>query len=82
MADRKISHNDAVEKVASDVNHSQRTFDRTGNLSYEKEDEEPELHLRTYLAFGVVLLLNYTQIIALQGPPAVVSLSPPPITIR
>lgn len=44
------------------------------NLVYDNVDEEPELHLRTYLALTSVILLNYVQVIALQSPPAVVSI--------
>lgn len=44
------------------------------NLVYDNVDVEPELHLRTYLALASVILLNYVQVIALQSPPAVVSI--------
>lgn len=37
-------------------------------------DEEPELHARTYLALAAMFLLNMVQVLALQGPPTVVSL--------
>ena len=42
------------------------------NLVYENVDEEPELHARTYIALAAMFLLNFVQIVALQGPPAVV----------
>jgi len=36
---------------------------------------EPVLHARTWITFAAFFLLNYTQIVALQGPSAVVSTS-------
>lgn len=39
----------------------------------EDADQEPEIHLRTYIALAAMFALNYVQIIALQGPPVVVS---------
>ncbi|OAQ78164.1 siderophore iron transporter [Purpureocillium lilacinum] len=41
------------------------------NLVYSNAEEEPEIHLRTYIALAAMLMLNYVQIIALQGPPVV-----------
>ncbi|UNI23002.1 hypothetical protein JDV02_008844 [Purpureocillium takamizusanense] len=41
------------------------------NLVYSNTEEEPELHLRTYIALLAMLMLNFVQIIALQGPPVV-----------
>lgn len=41
------------------------------NPSFD-EDVEPELHARTYIALAAMILLNYVQVLALQGPPAVV----------
>lgn len=43
------------------------------NLVYSDASQEPEIHLRTYIAVVAMLLLNYVQIIALQGPPLVAS---------
>ena len=43
------------------------------NLAYENPDEEPELHMRTFMAIGAMFFLNMVQVFALQGPPAVVS---------
>jgi hypothetical protein len=42
------------------------------NFVYEDNDEEPELHARTYFALAAMFLLNLVQVLALQGPPAVV----------
>jgi hypothetical protein len=44
-------------------------------LVYENAEEEPELHARTYLALASMFLLNFVQVVALQGPPAVVCAS-------
>ena len=43
------------------------------NTFYDDVDHEPEIHLKTYFAVAAMLFLNYVQIIALQGPPLVVS---------
>ena len=43
-----------------------------GNIVYDDVEEEPELHMRTYIALASMFLLNLVQVFALQGPPAVV----------
>jgi hypothetical protein len=43
------------------------------NLVYENDEEEPELHMRTYIALLAMFLLNYVLVFALNGPVAVVS---------
>lgn len=43
------------------------------NLTYENGDEEPIIHVQTWIAVAAMCLLNFVQIIALQGPPVVVS---------
>ena len=43
-----------------------------GNLIYNNAEEEPELHLRTWIAVSSMILLNFIQVFALQGPPVVV----------
>lgn len=48
----------------------------TRNLTFDEEEVEPELHARTYVAIAAMILLNYTQVMALQGPAAVVSYYP------
>ena len=58
-----------AEQIApSDEEEQQSTRD----LVYDNADEEPELHLRTYIAVAAMFLLNLTQVFALQGPPVVV----------
>src|SRR4051812_31283192 len=43
------------------------------NMEYNNDDEEPEFHARTWLALAAMFLLNLVQVVALQGPPAMVS---------
>lgn len=43
------------------------------NLVYDNDEEEPEIHATTYLALLAMFTLNLVQVLALQGPPAVVS---------
>lgn len=42
------------------------------NLHYENDEEEPELHARTYVAVFSVIVFTIAGLLALQGPPAVV----------
>jgi len=43
------------------------------NPIFDEEEVEPEFHARTWIALAAFLLLNYTQVAALQGPSAIVS---------
>lgn len=43
-----------------------------GNINYDDDENEPELHARTYVALAAMFLLNMVQVLALQGPPAAV----------
>lgn len=52
--------------------HIERIPSPDVNLVYDDNDEEPELHARTYFALAAMFLLNLVQVFALQGPPAVV----------
>lgn len=45
-----------------------------GNLVYDNDEVEPEVHARTYIAVLAMALLNFVQVVALQGPPTVVSI--------
>ena len=42
------------------------------NFHYDKVDQEPELHMRTWIAIAAICVMNLVQTIAVQGPPAVV----------
>ena len=61
------------ENIPADEQAVKPDDDSQGNLIYENDEEEPELHARTYVAFGAMFLLNLVQVFALQGPPAVVT---------
>lgn len=61
-----------VDEKNLEVKHLEDVVTTDQNLVYD-EEEEPELHARTFVAFGAMCLLNLVQIVALLGPPAVVS---------
>lgn len=44
----------------------------SGNLNYNDDEREPEIHARTYYALAAMFLLNMVQVLALLGPPAAV----------
>ncbi|KIW81596.1 hypothetical protein Z517_04622 [Fonsecaea pedrosoi CBS 271.37] len=43
------------------------------NLAYDLDNLNPELHWRTWVAFGSICLFQMVSIVAFQGPPAVLS---------
>ncbi|KIX02766.1 uncharacterized protein Z518_08708 [Rhinocladiella mackenziei CBS 650.93] len=43
------------------------------NAGSDREEMEPELHARTWIALAALFLLNYTQVVALQGPSSVLT---------
>ncbi|KAK5325610.1 hypothetical protein LTR93_003830 [Exophiala xenobiotica] len=43
------------------------------NLTFDEQELEPELHARTWIALAAFFLLNFTQVVALQGPSAVLT---------
>ncbi|OKL59548.1 hypothetical protein UA08_05366 [Talaromyces atroroseus] len=45
----------------------------TQDLVYDNVDEEPVIHLRTWIALASMFLMNFVQTFALQGPPSVLS---------
>jgi hypothetical protein len=69
----------------SEKNHSEAEIDHLEattirdtqgtNLVYDDDNEEPELHVRTWIALAAMALLNFVVIFALLGPPAVVCAS-------
>ena len=65
-------HQSVDEKKSPEVKHLDNVNTDSGNLVYEDE-EEPEIHLPTYLALIAMFFLNLVQVFALQGPSAVVS---------
>lgn len=66
------------EKAENHVDHVDHVPEVEANLVYDDNDEEPELHLRTYFALAAMFLLNLVQTFALQGPPAVVWMTSTP----
>jgi hypothetical protein len=58
------------EYIFEEVEHAAMS-PRNDNL--DEEAVEPEFHARTWIALAAFFLLNYTQVVALQGPSAVVS---------
>lgn len=72
-----------LDVKGQDIEHREDNPDATGSsppdsvsvdLEYKDENEEPVLHRRTYFALLALFLLNYTQVVALNGPPSVVSM--------
>jgi hypothetical protein len=64
---------DEKQDFSTKEKHFENSPEEAKNLSYNDDEEEPEIHLRTWVALGAMWLLNYVQVVALQGPPAVVS---------
>jgi hypothetical protein len=76
-----MSSNDPAEKIASSEIGQvpsplvEKNSDEEQHLEvYNDDEEEPEIHARTYVALAAMFLLNLVQVVALQGPPAVVRL--------
>lgn len=63
---------DTGKKIPAETKHIEETTTEEGNLIYDGE-EEPEFHMRTWIALFSMFVLNLVQVFALQGPPAVVS---------
>ena len=61
-----------IENIKAEKYHAEDVTAEE-NLVYDNADEEPELHASTYVALASMVLLNFVQVFALQGPPAVVS---------
>lgn len=67
------AHSPVHEETSEDEKRLDRVVtSSTGNLVYDNNDEEPELHARTWFAIAAMFFLNLVQVFALQGPPAVV----------
>lgn len=65
--------NESGHNTSSEVEKSlDHGLPSTGDWVYDHDDEEPELHMRTYFALAAMFFLNLVQVLALQGPPAVV----------
>lgn len=68
------SHGIARDKGHADAVHDEKVSPSppTSNFDYDDAEQEPELHARTYFALAAMFLLNLVQVLALQGPPAMV----------
>ena len=71
-AEHVQAQSSADEKTLEEEKHLERVVTSSANLVYDDNDEEPELHARTYFALAAMFLLNLVQVLALQGPPSVV----------
>jgi hypothetical protein len=69
----KAATDDVNEKTSAEEKHFEQVPKSAADPVYDNDDEEPELHMRTYVALLAMFLLNLVQVFALQGPPAVVS---------
>ncbi|OBU00219.2 hypothetical protein VE01_01673 [Pseudogymnoascus verrucosus] len=71
----KADNNDTVhhEQAGRDNLKSASPPSLDANLVYDNDEEEPEIHTRTYLALLAMFTLNLVRVLALQGPPAVLS---------
>jgi hypothetical protein len=61
-----------AEKTSDEEQHLEHVKPSSVNLEYNDDEEEPEIHARTYVALAAMFLLNLVQVVALQGPPAIV----------
>ena len=62
--------------ITTELEHNERIEESTlGNLEYKEDDKEPEIHLRTWLAVAAMTILNFVALVALTGPPTMVSRS-------
>ena len=68
-----VEYSEKPPVAISDTEHVEKSITED-NLTYDDVEEEPELHMRTYVALASMFLLNLVQVFALQGPPAVVSI--------
>jgi len=72
MADHREQLSKSTENESKLARHVEHGVDSKGNLAYENAEEEPDLTARTWIALASMWLLNLVQVLALQGPPAVV----------
>ena len=66
-----MKHGISAEKSQNEATHKEKAAS-VSNFDYDDEEQEPELHARTYFALAAMFLLNLVQVLALQGAPAVV----------
>jgi hypothetical protein len=80
----ELKNQEHVDATTQDYKHESQAvedFEKhsgppENNLVYDNADEEPVVHLRTWIALASMFLMNFVQTLALQGPPSVVSTPP------
>lgn len=60
------------EKVRTSEERVEVVKDSGLNVTYDNVDEEPSIHIHTYIALAAMFMLNLVQLVALQGPPTFV----------
>ncbi|CAI6094694.1 unnamed protein product [Clonostachys chloroleuca] len=78
----ELSSKEHVDATTQDDKHESQAvedFEKhsgppENNLVYDNADEEPVVHLRTWIALASMFLMNFVQTLALQGPPSVLSI--------
>ena len=70
-----MMYSNREEKAAPEAVRIQDAEKSERNLVYDDAEQEPELHLRTYVAVAAMFLLNFVQVFALTGPPVVVGVT-------
>ncbi len=68
---------DGITTTANHLENADTAPGNSGNLVYAHEDEEPEIHIRTWIAYASMVILIFVQSLSLQAPPSVVSISTP-----
>ena len=69
-----LSHDEKTTPSEDESSHHvEKIASSDANLVYDHNEEEPELHARTYIAVLAMFLMNFAQLFGLQGPPVVVS---------
>ena len=70
-----INMPETIEKSNLEVERLERKEQGTDtpNAQVFTEENEPELHIKTWLALAAMAVLQYVSLLALVGPPAVVS---------
>jgi hypothetical protein len=71
LADRKDP--EPIRKEAIFEHHELSKEHEVQNLMYADDDQEPEIHLRTWIAVLAMCVLGYVQLVALTGPSTIVS---------
>lgn len=64
----------SLEKDVNNIEHLERSGS-TPDAQIFTDDEEPELHMKTWLALAAMCILQYVTLLALVGPPTVVRIT-------